>query len=296
MVRIKLQVAAGAACAIGSLPHRDADQAAAFVLELLPQLPAMPTLPRRCPAEGMIAQAVVGIPGITLGPYGSAGARHRPDRSLGAPVDTDLDHDAFGGFRAFLRRAAGRTGPVKWQFVGPVTLGIALIRAGLPADVAFDVAVHAVRSHVAALHRLVATALPDAQQLVVLDEPDFAEVTDPDFPIALDTAIDLLSGALATVEADRPHRASTAAATPIGRVCSPPARGRCSLPVTDSLIAVGGYLARFLRVGWLDRAGARCRPTDRSAHGGAVVACAVEVVVRSGQRRLRPGPAPHARR
>ena len=60
--------------------------------------------------------------------------------------------------RTFLATAAARglRGPVKWQFVGPVTLGAALTRVGVPADRAFAVAVRAVRAHVAALAAAVA--------------------------------------------------------------------------------------------------------------------------------------------
>ena len=114
--------------------------AAAFALREY-DLPAIPTLPRRSPAEGMIAQALVGIAGVTLGQYGSIAVdvgRLDPD----APVATDLGHDAYAGLRAFLAAAAARQlrGPVKWQFTGPVTLGAALSRVGAPADLAFDVA------------------------------------------------------------------------------------------------------------------------------------------------------------
>ena len=50
----------GIATGIGGLPHRDADEAAEFVLRHM-ELPAIPTLPRRSPAEGAIAQAMVGM-------------------------------------------------------------------------------------------------------------------------------------------------------------------------------------------------------------------------------------------
>ena len=71
------------------------------------ELPAIPTLPKRSPAEGMIPQALVGLAGITVGQYGSIAfdaASFDPE----APVVTDLQHDAFGGWRAFLAAAAGR--------------------------------------------------------------------------------------------------------------------------------------------------------------------------------------------
>ncbi len=198
----------------------------------------------------MIAQAVLGIQGFGLGPYGALSidvSQIDPD----APVVTDLDSDRFAGFRAFTDHAAGRTGPVKWQFVGPVTLGIALHRAGVPVELAFRVAVKAVRSHVQALHLHVAEALPGSRQLVVLDEPSFPEVSDPDFPIPLETAIDAVSGALALIEqtactgvhsCGEADWASLIAAGP--RVLS--------FPVRDGLPSIAGYLSRFLDGGgWI---------------------------------------------
>ena len=61
----------GIATGVGSLPHRDARAAAEFALVTTPDLPAIPSLPKRSPADSMIAQAVVGIRGISVGQYGS---------------------------------------------------------------------------------------------------------------------------------------------------------------------------------------------------------------------------------
>ena len=152
---------AGACTGVGSLPHRSVHDAAAFALRDY-DVPAIPTLPRRSPAEGMIAQALVGITGVTLGQYGSIAVdADRLDPA--APVETDIGHDAYGGLRAFLADAAARQyrGPVKWQFTGPVTLGAALTRVGVPADRAFAVAAASVRAHVAAIATAVAAALPE---------------------------------------------------------------------------------------------------------------------------------------
>ena len=63
-------IPSGIATGMGGLPHRDAAEAAEFVLEQM-ELAAIPTLPRRSPAEGSIAQAMVGMRGITVGQYGS---------------------------------------------------------------------------------------------------------------------------------------------------------------------------------------------------------------------------------
>ena len=55
---------------------------------------------------------------------------------------------------------------------GPVTLGSPCI-VEAPAVVAFEVAVRAVREHVAAVGAAVASALPGCDQVVVIDEPAF---------------------------------------------------------------------------------------------------------------------------
>lgn len=238
---------AGTATGVGSLPHRDAVAAAEFVLRTCPDLPAIPSLPRRSPAEGMIAQAVVGIRGVTAGQYGSLSVdvdRIDPE----APVATDIDHDAFGGLRAFLTAAQGRQGPVKWQFTGPVTLGQSLVRAGVPEEIAYDVALTAVRSHLQAIHSAVAAALPECPQVVVVDEPCLHQIMLPGFPLAPDGAVDLVSGALAALEpvATVGVHCCSDADWPSVIAAGPQV---ISLPVTDRLHGYAGYLTRFLDAG-----------------------------------------------
>jgi hypothetical protein len=249
-----MQLRPGATTGIGSLPHRSVHEAASFSLNKY-DLPAIPSLPRRSPAEGMIAQAVVGINGVTPGQYGSIAV----DRSAvdpESPVLTDLGNDAYGALRAFLAAAtAGQLrGPVKWQFVGPVTLGVALTRAGIAPDAAFAVAVRAVRSHLAAVLDAVAAALPESPQLVWLDEPWFGQLMHPGFPIAPEPAIDLLSSAMAAVQpvatvgvhccAESVDVASLLAAGP----------DILAIPVHEQLATVAGYLDRFMlgggRIAW----------------------------------------------
>jgi methionine synthase II (cobalamin-independent) len=242
----RAQLPSGIATGIGTLPHRDADAAAEFALSTL-ELPAIPTLPKRSPAEGMIPQALVGLAGITVGQYGSIAvdaASFDPE----APVVTDLAHDAFGGWRAFLSAAAGRKSAVKWQFVGPVTLGLALVRAGLASDVAFEVSVRAVRCRVRDLVEHVAETLPGCRQVVFIDEPALAELMAVGFPIAPDTAVDMVSAALAAIE---PVAVTGLHVCPTADIASLVAIGPdvLSVPVDERLLESAGYMARFLADG-----------------------------------------------
>jgi len=242
----RAQLASGVATGIGSLPHRDADAAAEFALSAL-ELPAIPTLPKRSPAEGMIPQALVGLAGITVGQYGSIAfdaSRFDPD----APVITDLGHDAFAGWRSFLEAAAGRRAPVKWQFVGPVTLGLALVRAGLTPEVAFEVSVRAVRCRVRHLVDHVAETLPGCRQVVFIDEPKLDQLMAVGFPIAPDTAVDLVSASLAAIE---PVAVTGLHVCATADIASLVAIGPdvLSVPVDQRLLDSAGYMARFLADG-----------------------------------------------
>jgi len=184
---------AGVATGIGSLPHVDPDVAVALVLERFPDLPAAPSLPRRSPNEGMLAQGAWGAAGVTIGPDGTLFVdldRLDPE----APVaDANFDGDAFVGLRRFLVAVAGRTGPVKLQLTGPVTLGLAFHNAGAPAELAFTAAASIVEQRVALLHDLVRSAVPAASALVFLDEPGLTGAPHPGFPISLGRAVDVLA-------------------------------------------------------------------------------------------------------
>ena len=236
----------GVTTALGSLPHRDLPAAIEFALTST-AIPTVPTLPRRSPAESPIAQVLVGIDGVTLGQYGALSvdaARLDPVK----PVTTDLHHDAFAGFRSFLATAPRTLPAVKWQLVGPVTLGMALLRAGVPEHTAFDLAVRAVRAHLTNLLDIVTDALPDARQLVFIDEPDLVSLTESSFPIAPDTAIDLVSGALAAIEgrAVSGLHCGGDADWPTLIAAGP---NVVSLPAQASVVESAGYLQRFLERG-----------------------------------------------
>lgn len=236
----------GATTSVGGLPHRDAAHAAAFALRHM-DLPAIPSLPRRSPAEGAIAQAMVGMRGITVGQYGAIAVDARQVDPL-APVVTDLQHDAFVGFRTFLEMARGHTGWVSWRFVGPVTFGMALMRAGVPMSEAFEVAVRGVRTRIQHLLDAVDAALPGCSQLVFLEEPDLADMMAPGFPLAPDTTIDLVSGALAAIEGSALAGLHVCGFADISsQLAAGPAV--ISLPVRPEVIDAAGYLLTFMERG-----------------------------------------------
>ena len=239
----------GGVTSIGSLPHRDADAAADFVLENHPHLPAAPQLPRRSPLEGMVAQAARGIQGVHLDPAGRLSvdvAALDPE----APVHPHMDGASHAGLLAFLARVAGRTQPVKLQLTGPVTLGLALVEAGAPGDVAFAVAAAAVRSEGRHLLELCRRRLPEAPLLVFLDEPGLAGPGG--VPLSTEAVIDLVSGALAVLEGQATTGVHCCGAAD-WRAVSAAGPTVLSLPVSARAIGDGaGALAAHLdRGGWV---------------------------------------------
>jgi hypothetical protein len=249
----------GTATGIGSLPFTDPDRAAAWVFERHAELPYAPQLPRRSANETLLGQAAVGIRGVTVGRDGSLRVDIKRLDPL-APTRTDLEHDAFAGFRAFLRAGAGRADAVKWQLAGPITLGLALVQAGAPAADAFDVAVRAVRTRLRIMREAVSEAMPAAPQLVFLDEPSLVTLMCPGFPLPPDAAVDLVSGALAAID-----RHTVAGVHCCGDADWPAVISAgptvLSLPVSASVVNVAGYLAGFLEHGGWIAWGAV--PTDR---------------------------------
>jgi hypothetical protein len=240
----------GATFGIGSLPHRHVGAAARFAIDAF-AIPTVPTLPRRTPAESAVAQALVGVPGVSLGPYGTI-AVDPEQLDAGRPVSTDLDGPGFGGLRAFVDAMTDRPAqPVKWQFLGPISVGLALVRAGADRSVAFDVALAAVRSRLRVIESYLATRLPDCPQIVLVDEPFADSVLDARFPIAPDEAVDLVSGALAALApttmagvhactgADLPTLVATGAQI-------------LSAPVDAITTDIAGYVDRFIEAGgWI---------------------------------------------
>ncbi len=244
-------VSACATVGVGSLPHRSAHAAAAFSFEAF-DVATIPSLPRRSPAEALVAQSLVGAAGVTLGQYGTLGI-NAPALDPDAPVSTDLWRDTFVGFRTCLALAVERRhrGPVKWQLLGPISLGLALRRAGAEPTVAFRMARRVVRSHLTALTAAVAEALPTSPQLVVLDEPFLEGLMSHDFPVAPDEAIDVLSSAMAVVEHQATVGVHCCADVDLATLISSGPR-LLSLPATSALVPHAGSVDRFLAGGgWI---------------------------------------------
>ncbi|MFT6290961.1 MAG: hypothetical protein ACJAR2_001558 [Ilumatobacter sp.] len=239
----------GQSVGVGSLPHRDASAAAAFALSEF-DIATVPTLPMRSPAEGMVAQAIAGLPGVSFGQYGSF-AIDPVGLADDQPILTDLSIDGFGGLRAFLdlARQVGTDGsPVKWQFIGPVTLGIALQRAGLRSTQAFTIAAEAVRHHVAQISAVVAEVLPKSPQLMMLDEPWFSDLMSPDFPIPPDVAVDLISTSMAAVGPGVAVGIHCCGSADVATMLESGPQV-ISIPLANDLIEYAGYLSRFIESG-----------------------------------------------
>lgn len=256
--------AEGAVIGCGSLPHGDPAAAAAFAMSEF-DIATIPSLPGRAVVECMLGQAAVGVPGLAVD---SAGMLEIADRnSPGASMHDVasgalLDTDAFAGFRAFLDLAAKIPfdgAAVKWQFVGPVTLGVALERAGLDRATAFDLASARVRSSLAELSSEVTAVLPNSPQMVVLDEPWLGELMTPGFPIPPDEAIDRMSGAMAALPSNTVTGIHCCAPCDIATLLAS-GPGVISIPVAPGLVEWAGYLNRFLDDGGIVAWGAV--PTD----------------------------------
>ena len=242
----------GAVIGCGSLPHRDPDAAAAFGIAEF-DIATIPTLPGRSMAESMLGQAASGLPGLMVTADGGLAVDDRNVPGSEPAAGTLLDTEAFAGFRAFLD-LAGKIrfdgSPVKWQFVGPVTLGVALERAGLDRRAAFDLAGVCVRAALRELSDAITSALPDSPQMVIIDEPWLAELMSPGFPIPPDEAIDRMSGAMASLPSNTVAGIHCCAPCDVATLLAS-GPSVVSIPVSPDLVDWAGYLTRFLDDGGL---------------------------------------------
>jgi hypothetical protein len=246
----------GLATGIGSLPFADPIAAAELVLQVHPDLPAIPQL--ATPREGVVAQWAGALPEITVAPDGSLvvdAAR------IGEPVDARFTAGAHAGLLGFLDVAAAREAPitrVKTQVVGPLTLGVALVDAGMEPTVAFDRARVAVAAWLAALAELLTARLRGVRTLVFLDEPALVLWKRGTAPIDREDAVDLLSGALASCPFETGVHVCGDGDVRLAFEAGPTVLG---LPVSDALINDVGSLVRHVDAdGWVAWGAI---PTDR---------------------------------
>ena len=101
-LRVRAQPPASAACRTAR-----SHDAAAFALREY-DLPAIPTLPRRSPAEGDDRPGASSASPVSRSASTAASPSTSTPLDPDAPVATDLANDAFGGIRTFLATAAGR--------------------------------------------------------------------------------------------------------------------------------------------------------------------------------------------
>jgi hypothetical protein len=248
----------GTATAIGSLPHTDAQRAAAFVLRVIPDLPAAPQLPRRSAREGMLAQWLVSLPEIVVHENGAL----ELDRSAdGGPPVPELHDDTHGGLLAFLDLAARQPRPparVKVQITGPLTLGLALDDLGMETTRAFSRGAQCARSWARTVVRRVREVLPEAEVVMFFDEPGLVAFDRDVPPIDVEAASDLLSGALAAPGCTVGVHVCGAGALPVALAAGPDILGVEAHP---RLVGHAASLARFLDGGGYIAWGAV--PTDR---------------------------------
>ena len=237
----------GASIGVGSLPHTDSAVASAFSIGEF-EIATVPTLPKRSASAGMLAQAATLLDGVEATDRGLvAGA----PTLRGGPGAQNLDADAFADLAAFLelgRKVNLDGAPVKWQFVGPITVGCALVEAGMAPSEAFALAVEVVDTGVRSIEASIADVLPNCEQLVLLDEPRLVDLMNDDFPVPPDHAVDVLAASMA----------APASSTAVGVHCCGPcdvatllATGPrvISVQVDDSLLNAAGYLAGFIESG-----------------------------------------------
>lgn len=241
----------GWATSIGSLPHSDPALASAFVLSRQPDLPAAPSLPNRSPLEGMLPRGLWGIQGVTVAPDASVSVNLDaldPDASIGDPF---LEDEPFVALRHFLGVVTDRTGPIKAQLTGPVTLGLALHMCGIDEALAFRIALGAVRDRARALIRRMRHDVPGAPLVVWLDEPALVGTAQLGFPLDTNAIIDLVSGVLAVIEPDAITGVHCAGEADWQAILMAGPQ-MLSLPVGAGVTTAAGAISAFVdRGGWI---------------------------------------------
>lgn len=130
------------ATAIGSLPHRDPEEACSLTLEHLTEAPAWPQLPRRDFRENMYAQCSEGLPGVVVDRERrkvycdtSRDILEEMEEIFQAYLENDLQKVGIGreyaaGLYAFVDRVSGegkKYSLLKGQITGPISFGLSVL-------------------------------------------------------------------------------------------------------------------------------------------------------------------------
>src|SRR5262245_11771875 len=140
----------GVATGVGSLPHRDAREAALAVLRCLPDMSEAPLLPCRDPREGIAALRLSALPVVQLDIHAGLSASSASDEPPRCLFDPDA-HGCPPTFVDILTELEPPPARVKAQVTGPLTLGFALAAGGMAPSRAFRRAGEVVRAWMVAL-------------------------------------------------------------------------------------------------------------------------------------------------
>lgn len=176
-VPIRVTLPAGLATVIGALPQLNPFDASRVVRELLPGLPAGPTIDLRF-TEGDVDAAADGS-------------------SVASP-----DDDRLAAVRSFLGELRGRVEPVVLSLTGPVTIDLGLMQRGVERDRAASLSRGYVESWARAVIDLSTQMLPGAPLLLFLEEPGLANSMHPTFPLSPNEIEGLVSGVVEPLSPD----------------------------------------------------------------------------------------------
>lgn len=163
-----MDLPAGLATAIGSVPQFGASGASRFMREWFPLLPSAPTL------DGPVDVA------------------H-------CDVASAADNDALDALRDFLRSMSGSVSPLVLSTTGPASVGLSLLGRGIDRDSAAASAVTAVTRRIRDLLDTASHMVPDAPVLMFLEEPALANSMHPSFPMAASEIEGLITEVVAPI-------------------------------------------------------------------------------------------------
>lgn len=226
----RLDVPVGLATVMGSLPLLPVAETSRMMRDLLPDL--------------------IAAPRVSV-PAGAAGS--------GEASESIESSESLEAFRSFVGELSGRVEPIVVTLTGPVTVLLEMRRAGKSWDEAARAARDAVRSRAQEMLAVTREHMPQAQVLMVLDEPGLANSMHPTFPLdeheveaLVGELVDDLSGdASVGVRVDGRADWSMLLRTGIAVL---------GAPVTAQLETAAADLARFLERGGVVAWGAV--PTD----------------------------------